>query len=531
MTSRTLFSLLKEMAQIRFLSLVTIVWFTLLFNIERLDVNGETIFNLSNVTYGLAIIIGLALLALPNLGIQSLSVTAVIILVLYVVTSFVFLPDWLERSGYIYALEIGTLLITLVLMRRVSYTLLDFEEAYQVFVLDIESSRIMPGEAGKQEATRELDRARRFNQKMTLVFCKLHAPDEMKMASLRTDSLTDDLADNFERRYRHIQLARSIAALSYTSDIIIDLGDRVVVCLPDTSIDEADGFVNELRTFVDMVLEDDLLIGVSAFPENGVLFDDLVEAAQKNARIYKGEGDITDTASRQGALLVDIDQRLKIEQDSAWLQKLTYQSPSARIIYQIIKRAMDIIVVTLVMPVILPVLGIVALLIVLDDGRPVFYMQERTGYGGRRFKMFKFRSMRTDAKAVPPKIVHTATGEVRYVWPEKTDRDDRITRMGRFIRKTSLDELPQLLNVLKGDMSIVGPRPTTWEVKMYTLHQTERLTVRPGITGLWQVCARESTNFDERLLWDLKYVEKMSLWLDFQIIFRTVAQVFKKGGV
>jgi lipopolysaccharide/colanic/teichoic acid biosynthesis glycosyltransferase len=173
----------------------------------------------------------------------------------------------------------------------------------------------------------------------------------------------------------------------------------------------------------------------------------------------------------------------------------------------------------------------VALAIYLDDGAPVFYMQDRTGFGGKRFRMYKFRTMIVNAPTLPATKVVTEDGHEINAWPDKEKDDPRITRVGRFLRKTSLDEIPQIFNVLWGDMSLVGPRPTTWDVSMYTLHQTERLTVAPGLTGLWQVSARESKNPDERLLWDLKYVEKMSFWLDIQILWRTVMQVVDKGGV
>jgi len=184
----------------------------------------------------------------------------------------------------------------------------------------------------------------------------------------------------------------------------------------------------------------------------------------------------------------------------------------------------------MVAPLMLPVMLLIALAIKLDDGGPIFYMQGRTGHAGHRFKMFKFRTMIVNAKPIPPTLVVLPNGKKQYTWPDKSKHDPRITRVGRFLRKSSLDEIPQILNVIRGDMSIVGPRPTTWELDKYTLHQTERLTVRPGITGLWQVSARESTNFDERLLWDMKYIQKMSLLLDAQIIWRTVASVFQKKG-
>ena len=162
-----------------------------------------------------------------------------------------------------------------------------------------------------------------------------------------------------------------------------------------------------------------------------------------------------------------------------------------------------------------PLLLALALAVKLGSPGPIFYRANRVGRYGKHFKLLKFRSMVVNADRIGPAVTGAA--------------DPRITRVGRFLRRTKLDELPQLINVLKGDMSLVGPRPTSWQLDKYTLHQTERLTVQPGITGLWQVCARESKNFDERLLWDLQYIEKISLWLDMQILIRTAFQAFKKG--
>jgi lipopolysaccharide/colanic/teichoic acid biosynthesis glycosyltransferase len=116
-------------------------------------------------------------------------------------------------------------------------------------------------------------------------------------------------------------------------------------------------------------------------------------------------------------------------------------------------------------------------------------------------------------------------------WPDfKITDDPRVTSIGRFLRKTSLDELPQIINVIKGDMSLVGPRPTSFDASTYALWHTERLEVLPGITGLWQVNGRSNLDFDERLRLDVAYIENRSLWLDIQILFRTVTAVFSQNG-
>jgi lipopolysaccharide/colanic/teichoic acid biosynthesis glycosyltransferase len=195
--------------------------------------------------------------------------------------------------------------------------------------------------------------------------------------------------------------------------------------------------------------------------------------------------------------------------------------------YRIIKRAIDIAAVLIVAPLLLPLGLLVALLVYIDSPGRVMFTQLRTGKGGRRFKMYKFRSMVPNAEELKIKYAHLN----ELTWPDfKITNDPRITRVGKILRKTSLDELPQLLNVLKGDMSLVGPRPTSFAPETYRLWHTERLEVVPGITGLWQISGRSNLDFDQRLKLDIAYIERQSLWLDFQILVRTVTQVFVGEG-
>ncbi len=195
--------------------------------------------------------------------------------------------------------------------------------------------------------------------------------------------------------------------------------------------------------------------------------------------------------------------------------------------YQITKRIFDIVLCLLAAPLLIPLMVITAVLIWLDDPGPVVFTQLRTGKGGRRFKMYKFRTMVTNAEELKEKYAHLN----ELTWPDfKITNDPRVTRVGRILRKTSLDELPQFLNVLKGEMSLVGPRPTSFDVSTYSLRHTERLEVLPGITGLWQVSGRSDVDFDQRLRLDIEYIERQSLWLDIQILFRTVTTVFSQRG-
>ena len=176
-----------------------------------------------------------------------------------------------------------------------------------------------------------------------------------------------------------------------------------------------------------------------------------------------------------------------------------------------------------------PILLVVALLIWLNDRGPVFFRQERTGYLGRRFRLFKFRTMVPNAEALKAELYrHNAHGEGSVDF--KMKNDPRITRIGRFLRKTSLDELPNLLNVVRGDMALVGPRPTSFGVHTYGEQHLPRLAVRPGITGLWQVSGRADVDFDTRAQLDISYIRMQSLALDIALMRRTVGAVLSANG-
>lgn len=195
--------------------------------------------------------------------------------------------------------------------------------------------------------------------------------------------------------------------------------------------------------------------------------------------------------------------------------------------YETIKRSLDLFVCCLVLPAAIPVSIACALLVRSSGPGPLFFVQERTGRGGRRFRMFKFRSMVPDA----PRLRDEIRAERNMVGPDfKLEDDPRVTRVGRFLRRSSLDELPQLWNVLKGDMSLVGPRPTSFDPSTYDLWHTERLEVTPGLTGLWQIARRGDIDFDDRVRLDIAYVRNRSLRLDISILLRTIPAVLMQRG-
>lgn len=196
--------------------------------------------------------------------------------------------------------------------------------------------------------------------------------------------------------------------------------------------------------------------------------------------------------------------------------------------YFFVKRALDLLLLFVSLPLLLPLIGLVALLIKIESpGAPVVFTQCRTGKGGRRFKIYKFRTMVPDAEEMKLKLLHL--NELQ--WPDfKITNDPRVTKIGRILRKTSLDELPQVLNILRGEMSIVGPRPTSFSADTYRLWHTERLEITPGLTGLWQVIGRGEMEFDDRVRLDLAYVKHRCLSLDLMIIFHTFAAVLRGKG-
>ena len=164
----------------------------------------------------------------------------------------------------------------------------------------------------------------------------------------------------------------------------------------------------------------------------------------------------------------------------------------------------------------------------LDSPGPVFFSQMRIGKDGRPFRMYKFRTMVRNAAELKESLAHLNV----LPYPDfKIPNDPRVTRVGKFLRKTSLDELPQFVNVLRGDMSLVGPRPAEDGMDSYRLWYGERLEVPPGITGIWQLEGRHSTSFDERLRFDIEYIRSMSLLVDVKLILRTLLVVFRGTGI
>ena len=184
-------------------------------------------------------------------------------------------------------------------------------------------------------------------------------------------------------------------------------------------------------------------------------------------------------------------------------------------VYIFIKRVLDVILSSIALVILLPVFLLVSIAIKLDSPGPIIYKSKRMGKDLKTFNTYKFRSMKINREELHSNMSH----------------EEMVTRVGKFIRKTSLDELPQLINILKGDMSFIGPRPWIPEYyEWFTDEQKRRSSVLPGISGLAQVKGRNGINIFKKIEYDLEYVDNMSLWLDIKLVFETIIQVFKKDN-
>ncbi len=198
-----------------------------------------------------------------------------------------------------------------------------------------------------------------------------------------------------------------------------------------------------------------------------------------------------------------------------------------------LKNFLDILLTLIFLPLALLIGLIIALLIKIDSPGPIFFSQERVGKGGKKFKLFKFRTMYADAEERLKEILEN---NEKYLeeWNKKRkiSSDPRITRIGRFLRRFSLDELPQFINILKGDMSLIGPRPVTEDEleKYYKEFKEIYYKVKPGLTGLWQVMGRNEIDYPTRVYLDVCYVLNWSIWLDIWILLKTIPAVISGKG-
>lgn len=209
-----------------------------------------------------------------------------------------------------------------------------------------------------------------------------------------------------------------------------------------------------------------------------------------------------------------------------------YDTEKEKPIFFFIKRCIDIILSLLGLIILSPVFLLIAILIKKEDHGNVFYKHKRIGHMNKDIYIYKFRSMTNKYKTFD-EFYQTLSDEQKQEWDEnfKLENDPRITKIGKFIRKTSLDELPQIINILKGDMSIIGPRPVVNdEIEKYGNQKAKFLSVKPGLTGYWAANGRSATTYEDRIKLELYYIDHCSLLLDIKIFFKTILLVLKKEG-
>lgn len=240
------------------------------------------------------------------------------------------------------------------------------------------------------------------------------------------------------------------------------------------------------------------------------------------------------TMNINGNLAIDINEDILFDYPTGVDKVEKEIKTNKKVLYKITKRAIDIIGAMIGIILLIPtiILVYIARKILKEDQGPLFYKQLRYGKNGKIFRLYKFRSMCINAdKKLKEYLDNNEDAKNEFEKTHKLQKDPRITKLGNFLRKTSLDELPQMINILKGEMSFVGPRPViSEEVEEYGVNKDKFLSVTPGLTGYWQVNGRSNTTYEERMLMELYYVENCSLWLDTKIFFKTFITVFKKEG-
>lgn len=218
-----------------------------------------------------------------------------------------------------------------------------------------------------------------------------------------------------------------------------------------------------------------------------------------------------------------------LQQNDILSLKNIKEKTSKKDIYINIKRVLDILISSIALIILSPIFFVIAILIKIDSKGPVFFKHTRIGKNGQLMKMYKFRTMYNNAED----MIKEFTPEQMKEWKEnyKLTNDPRITKMGKFLRKTSLDELPQLINILKGDLSLIGPRPVIEEeLEKYEDNKEKFLSIKPGLTGYWAANGRSNTSYEERMEMELFYIDNLSFQLDFKVFFKTIEAVVKRKG-
>lgn len=396
----------------------------------------------------------------------------------------------------------------------------------------------------------ELRRAQRNDYKFSLIIIDL-IPSDTKIKLAQHE---DDL-----KHVENMIVSTAKTVIRATDAITMSDDFSISILLPDTDQDGGELVLQRLDDWIHELASDDLLpivdkvsthlftypsqeieiakLLTDQFPENTSNFSDTTKTTHgclklisKNEVRKKNFNGYHLLRNERGALALE--------------NPVQYLANSLRdfsVNWQLyLKRIMDIFGAGLGIIIFSPIILLISIFIKLTSSGPVIFKQIRTGYGGRPFQFYKFRTMFVNDEKIHKKYIREfiaknsayETDHKRNEQIYKVTDDPRVTRVGKFLRRTSVDELPQLLNVLKGDMSLVGPRPPLpYEVELYDLwHRRRFLEAKPGITGLWQINGRSSTSFNDMVRLDLAYVNSWSIWLDLKILFKTIKIMLLMDG-
>jgi lipopolysaccharide/colanic/teichoic acid biosynthesis glycosyltransferase len=354
------------------------------------------------------------------------------------------------------------------------------------------SAFLLPGGAPPDPIARDFARVRRERSPLTV-------------ASIST-------GDPRRTSRRLAQVARALAPYLRLTDAVVRVAaDSVVVILPGADDRSARGVLQRLPEGE----RSDLLLGTATFPQDGQTYALLKEVARsRRGPWWRGGGPTANGHAGRVPQPATPDDRAAV-----LFEARTLGAP--------IRRAGDLVVLTLVAPIVIPIVALLAIAVRLDSPGPAFVRINRLGRDGRPFGLLKLRSMSRDAERMKEALRHLNT----MAWPDfKIAEDPRVTRLGRVLRKYSLDELPQLYNVLRGEMTLVGPRPCSVKLADYDLWQGERLDVTPGLVGRWQAEGRGSMDFAERCRLDIHQARSRSILLNIKLLVATVRSVFISKG-
>ncbi len=565
------------MNNLRFLIILMVLWLGCLLVLQFSELSTLV----SPSVFLFAFVAALIIFLLPDMRVLQWHTLLGSVFLIYLALSALGLTDHEQVTFPTLAVELAVLSSTVFLARQTSAAVANMEQVTENAVGGPNATRILSTSQGEAVTNDELFRARRYSRPVGFLLLKLSDVPELQYSG----AIRLKYQESLQRHFLRARVGHLVESMLYHTDPIAWYKEDLVVCLPETNAEESLALAKQITDMVRDVLNIRIRIGVASFPQDGLIYADLVAAASRKVSPSDAALELTprvipervlrESSDPAGSEVLAMDYKIgnslaALELQSKpttgllmdmainalrpvdnllqtrslrqpvelphsdpgfWLNRLPYQTAHARQVYSRIKRLTDLMMVMATMPLTLPLGLVIAFLIFLSDRSTPFYVQRRAGLGGRPFKMYKFRSMilNADRRLEELGVRVNERGETIDEFGNKLANDPRITTIGKILRKTSLDELPQLWNVFRGEMSIVGPRPTSFGVDKYSLIQTHRLSVKPGITGLWQVYDRGDTDFDKRLVWDIKYIDKMCLSLDLRILLYTVLK-FTNGA-